>query len=675
MRNKKKYFKIIVGCLVLSGLLSLPRLGFTRNVNYVSNRAPLAENVYIQLPPGAVQPQGWLFHQLRLAAEGLTGRLDETWADVGADNGWLGGKGDSWERGPYWLDGLVPLAYILKDKNLVGKVEKWLTWTLQSQDESGMFGPRPDEKRKFGPAEKRPAEREKNKEDWWPRMVMLKALQTYYEATGDKRVIDFMIRYFEYQAAMLPQKPLGHWTHWAKERGGENLASIYWLYNRTGKPFLLDLGKLVFVQTEKWAEMFASRFPESWNWHGVNTAMGIKQPAVYYQQSKDAAYLAAVKKGIMELMRFHGQVTGMFSGDELLHGTNPTHGTELCTVVEYMFSLEQVLQVTGDPWYADLLEKITYNALPAQLKPDFCARQYFQLPNQIACDREWHNFITKHRETELLFGLETGYGCCTANFHQGWPKYVSQLWLATQDNGLAALSYAPCEVTAKAADNIEVTFTETTDYPFSDTVIFSYKSAAGASFPLHLRIPGWCEKAAVYINEMPYEGELKPGSIVKINRKWEKGDEIKLHLPMNLRVSPALENSAAVELGPLVFALKLNEKWEKIAGQEPFADYQVLTTDAWNYGILRESLKNPAASFNIKMGNMAEQPWTIENAPIEITVKGKKIPGWKQYGGVAGPLPYSPDYYTLPNENPVETLTLIPYGCTKIRISLFPLVY
>jgi hypothetical protein len=144
---------------------------------------------------------------------------------------------------------------------------------------------------------------------------------------------------------------------------------------------------------------------------------------------------------------------------------------------------------------------------------------------------------------------------------------------------------------------------------------------------------------------------------------------------MKVRISPGPENSAAVELGPLVFALKLDEKWEKIAGQEPFADYQVFTTDAWNYGILRECLKNPADFFKIKRGEMADQPWAIENAPIEISVKGKKIPEWKQYGGVTGAIPYSPGYYTLPNESPVETLTLIPYGCTKIRISLFPLVY
>jgi hypothetical protein len=360
----------------------------------------------------------------------------------------------------------------------------------------------------------------------------------------------------------------------------------------------------------------------------------------------------------------------------LLHGTNPTHGTELCTVVEYMYSLEHIIRITGDVFYADRLERVAYNALPTQVKADFCARQYFQLPNQVACDTEWHNFITKHQESELLFGLETGYSCCTANFHQGWPKYVAQLWLATADNGLAALSYAPCRVAAKAADNVDVIFTETTNYPFDDTIVFTFKSEKSVFFPLHLRIPGWCEHAALYINETLYRnGTLKPGTIIKINRKWKNGDILRLQLPMEVRISSWYENSAAVERGPLVYALKIAEKWEKISGEEPYADYKILPGGPWNFGILRESAKKPRESFKIQTKEVRGQPWTIKNAPIKITVKGKKIPQWKIYGGISGPIPYSPDYYKLKNENPEETLTLIPYGCTKLRISLFPLIY
>ncbi|MCK4894915.1 MAG: glycoside hydrolase family 127 protein, partial [Calditrichia bacterium] len=362
-------------------ILLMTNISLAENLNYVSNRPPLSESPYIQLPLGAVQPQGWVLEQLQLSAEGMTGHLDEIWRDVGPDNGWLGGDGDAWERGPYWLDGLLPLAYILKDEALIAKANKWVEAVLTSQREDGYFGPIPDTTKTFDDTRwgRRQAWQEKAKMDWWPHMVMLKVLQQYYEATGDERVIDFMLKYFKYQQANLPSKPLNHWSHWAKTRGGENLASVYWLYNRTGEHFLLDLGAMIFEQTRDWTDRFTSGFPESW--HGVNTGMGIKQPVVWYQYSKDEKYLKAVKQGIHDLMKFHGQVEGLWSGDELLHGTDPTYGTELCTVVEYMFSLETLIQITGDPEYMDILERVAYNALPAQVKADFTGRQYYQMPN------------------------------------------------------------------------------------------------------------------------------------------------------------------------------------------------------------------------------------------------------------------------------------------------------
>jgi DUF1680 family protein len=646
---------------------------FAGNINYVSNRPPLQENAYIQLPLGSIEPQGWLLEQLRLSASGMTGHLDEIWRDVGPDNGWLGGDGDAWERGPYWLDGLLPLAYILKDKVLIEKSQKWVEAALKSQREDGYFGPLPDSSRVFGDSrwERRQAWQEKAKMDWWPHMVMLKVMQQYYEATADKRVIDFMSKYFNYQLANLPTKPLDYWTHWARSRGGENLASIYWLYNHTGESFLLDLGKLVFEQTEDWTTEFTSGHPK--DWHGVNTGMAIKQPAVWYQYSKDEKYLKAVKQGIHDLMKYHGQIEGLWSGDELLHGTDPTHGTEFCTVVEYMFSLETLLQITGDPEYLDILERLAYNALPAQSKADFTGRQYYQTPNQIACTMEWHNFTTKHGETESLFGLETGYGCCTANYHQGWPKFAASLWMATPDNGLAALIYAPSTVTAKVADGMVVTFTEKTDYPFDETISFILDKGKTSFFPLYLHIPAWCESATITINGTEYQKPLA-GSITKIYRSWHKGDIVKLHLPMDIRISLWHEQSVGIERGPLVYALKLAEQWNKLEGDGPYATYEVVTSSPWNFGILREYAEYPDTTFQVKKSPVLPQPWMNQNAPIQIVAKGRKILAWQKYGGVTGPIPYSPYWGSIRSDEPIEEILLIPYGCTKLRISEFPVV-
>lgn len=646
--------------------------------HYVSNRPPLVEVPYVQLPLGAIEPRGWLHHQLLLQARGMAGNLDEIYTNVGPRNGWLGGDGDSWERGPYWLDGLVPLAYILKDDALIRKAQKWIEWTLSSRQPDGYFGPKEESASSDEPGVQRG-----NKGDWWPRMVMLKVLQSYYEATQDPRVLKLMTHYFRYQLKALPARPLAHWTHWGRNRGGENLASIYWLYNRTGEEFLLELAQLVSKQTDDWTNGFLTgKLPSA---HGVNVSMGLKQPAVYYQQARDKKYLEAVEKGWADLLKYHGQVQGMFSGDEMLHGTDPTQGTELCTVVELMFSLETLVQITGRLAYADHLERVAFNALPAQIKADYTARQYFQQANQILCSVAPRNFITDHKGTDLCFGLLTGYPCCTTNMHQGWPKYVQNLWLATSDNGLAALIYAPSEVEAKVADGVTVRFIEQTDYPFDDKVKFVLSRAPlspggerGATpeaptkpvrFPLHLRIPGWCETASVSVNGREWLSRARAGDVVRIDREWTSGDTVELHLPMKIRISRWHENSVGIERGPLVYGLRIEEEWRRIGGDDPYAAWEVHPRSPWNYGLIVDE-RNPDSSFRVVQGKGPPQPWELNSVPIRLIASGKRIPHWQNYGAMAGPLPYSP----VPSDQPVEAVTLIPYGATRLRIAQFPVV-
>ena len=231
-------------CLAL--LLSLTYAAPAVSVSVITNRAPLKPRAFHELPLGAIQPRGWLRTQLERQRDGLTGNLDAKYSKiVGPRNGWLGGDGDGWERGPYWLDGLVPLAYILKDEKLIAKARPWIEWSLANQEASGYFGPKRFDKEPL----REPGIQKTPREDWWPRMVMLKVLQQYHSATGDTRVLDLMRRYFRYQLAELKKTPLDHWTFWANRRGADNLMDVYWLYNLTGEPFLLELGNLIHAQT------------------------------------------------------------------------------------------------------------------------------------------------------------------------------------------------------------------------------------------------------------------------------------------------------------------------------------------------------------------------------------------------------------------------------------------
>lgn len=442
--------------------------------NYRQNRAPLTEKPYLELPLGSIKPKAWLLEQLERMRSSMTGNLDKIYPEVmGSRNGWLGGDGDGWERGPYWIDGLLPLAYILDDDSLKAKVQPWIEWTLTHQQENGYLGPIPfEEEPAYEPGLQRGM-----RQDWWPKMVMLKILQQYYEATGDERVITALTEYFKFQLEQLPETPLDHWTLWANRRGGDNLQVVYWLYNITGDEFLLELGELIAEQTFPWTHVFLNEESDNppnspWHYaqnqrypfdsaeiealtvsqigsmHCVNFAQGLKQPIVYYQQQADEKYIAAVKKALQDMKKYHGQPQGMYGGDEPLHGNNPVQGVEFCSISEEMFSLETMLTITADMEFADLLEKIAYNALPSQASDDFTSRQYFQAANQVELtDQLETSFETQnHGGTDFVFGTLTGYPCCTSNMHQSWPKYVQNLWYATHDGGVAALLYAPSEV-------------------------------------------------------------------------------------------------------------------------------------------------------------------------------------------------------------------------------------
>lgn len=640
--------------------------------NYKNNRYPLLRKPLMELPLGSIKPKGWLHEMLVRQKNGASGQMDVLYPSVmGKRNGWLGGDGDQWERGPYWIDGLLPLAYILDDDVLKAKVQPWIEWALQSQREDGFFGPEKDY-----PGE--PGLQRDNSQDWWPRMVVLKILQQYYSATNDKRVVAFMTKYFRYQLNTLPQKPLGHWSSWAEFRACDNLQAVYWLYNLTGEDFLLELGHLLHRQSFSFIDRGDLRRPCTI--HCVNLAQGIKEPIIYYQQDTDRKYIDAVKEGFRDIRRFHGQPQGMYGGDEALHGNNPTQGSELCSAVELMYSLEKMVEITGDIDFADHLERIAFNALPAQISDDFMTKQYFQQPNQVMVTRHRRNFDQDHEGTDLAFGTLTGYPCCFSNMHQGWPKFTQHLWYATPDNGIAAIVYSPSEVTANVGDNVPVVISEDTYYPMDHQITFTIKEVRNkvkqVKFPFHLRVPKWCKQAEIRVNGK-MEQTVKGGKIAIVDRIWKRNDKIELYLPMEVFTSTWYENAVSIERGPLVYALKMEENWEKKEFKDSWYGsyyYQVTSSDPWNYGLVDFDRNRMNEVAQVSINSQKQQldfPWNQENAPVEIKMKARLIPTWTVYNEMAGPQPFS---FCGSAEGGEQEITLIPYGCTTLRISEFPVV-
>jgi hypothetical protein len=619
----------------------------------VKNREPLASTPYVLLPLTSVKPQGWLKRQLQIQANGLSGHIEELWPDLGPNSGWLGGKGESWERGPYYLDGLVPLAYLLDDAALIARAKKWVEWTIVNQRADGSIGPA-------------------SNKDWWPRYVMLKVLTQYQEATGDPRVIPLMQRYFSYQAARLDSEPL---KEWAIVRWQDEALTILWLYNRTSDPKLLDLVRKLHDQGYYWPKLFEDFNPlyqgkvtgtdRSMQTHGVNNAQGLKTAAIWWQLTKDQSDIDGLYNQFKVLDRYHLEPNGVHSADEHYAGLDPSQGTELCAVLEAMYSIEHIVAATGDPAFADRLEKIAYNAQPGTFTKDMWGHQYDQQANQVlvsVAKRAWSD----NNADSNLFGLEPNFGCCTANMHQGWPKFVANSWMGTRDDGLAAIAYGPTEVKATVRGGVPVTISEESEYPFRHSVRFKVNPSRSAVFPLELRIPAWANGATVRVNGKPVAG-VKPGSFFKIERKWARNDTVDLDLPMEVRISRWYHNSVAVERGPLVYSLEIGEQWHKVKDRPQAPDWGVSPTTPWNYGLVLDGAQ-PATSFEVTERAIGEYPFSKEGAPVQLKAKARRVPEWTLVNDSAGPLPVSPVH----SAEPVESVILIPYGAAKLRVTAFP---
>jgi uncharacterized protein len=628
----------------------------------IKNSAPLAPNAFYLLPLGSVRPTGWLRDQMQIQAKGLSGHLDETWADVGSNSGWLGGTGESWERGPYFLDGLVPLAYLLDDQRLKAKAQKYIDWTLDHQSPDGMIGPTTNT-------------------DWWPRTVMLKALAQYQEATGDQRVVPVLTRYFSYQLWELPNRPL---RDWGKFRWQDNALIALWLYNRTGDRQLIELVRLLHQQGYDWQAQFADfRYTTpvtaqmikldqdqglndySLSTHGVNNGQALKAAPVWSMVSGSDVDRRGFQQMLDALDKYHGLPNGMFSCDEHLAGRDPSQGSELCTVVETMYSLEQSLAILGDARIGDRLERIAFNALPGTFTDDMWAHQYDQEPNQVEVSLHSRPWTTNGPESNL-YGLEPNFGCCTANFHQGWPKFAASLWMASHDGGLAAVAYSPCEVRT-VVGSTPIHLLETTEYPFRGLVGITVNPATELSFPLRLRIPSWADGAEVRVNGAAITIAANEG-FAKIERPWKAGDRIQLKFPLRPGFTRGYNDSVSIDRGPLVFSYPIGEDWVKLRDRGMTADWQVFPSSQWNYALaVNEKTIGEAPVTERPVGS---SPFSLKEAPVTLRVEARRLPSWQAIDGAADPVPQSP----VTSEEPQESVTLVPYAAAKLRVTAFPVL-
>lgn len=603
-------------------------------------------------PANDLKPTGWLIRQLRIQADGLSGNLDKIWPDV-RDSAWIGGDKDGWERVPYWLDGFIPLAWLLDDEDMKIRAKRYVDGILDRQSEDGWICPCTEEARKDY--------------DVWAYQLICKVLALYCDFTADERAYYGLCRalrclYAEMQSGRVKLKD------WGKFRWFEALIPITYVYERTKEEYLLSLAKLLREQgtdytalTERWVRPLNVWTLET---HIVNLNMMLKYSALLKQllgedsvgEKDDSLYLWNI------LETHNGTAVGTFTGDECLAGIGNTHGFELCSIAELMYSCETLYTATGDSIWADRTEKAAFNALPAAISDDMWTHQYDQLVNQIAAVNYPNKPIFRTNNGESgLFGLEPGYGCCTANFNQAWPKFAMNAY-QYDDGAVVCAHLVPSKLTTQL-QGCRVTIETVSDYPFRLAAEIRVCVEGEIRFPLKIRVPSWAKGATAVAGG---KKAVRQGNYLVMDRQWEKETVISVQLNDTPHLVKRPNGVYVAAYGPLVFALPIEAEYhmkeytrDGVERKFPYCDYELTPASEWRYGF---------ASNHLELCFGAGNEYPFSAAAPRIALKASMAPvDWD----------FADGYDNVSAEKANSTVALgdasekllVPYGAAKLRVT------
>ena len=597
---------------------------------------------------GEIRPEGWLRRQLRIQADGLSGNLDKVWPDV-RDSRWIGGERDGWERVPYWLDGFIPLAYLLEDEDMIARAKRYIDGILAGQAEDGWICP-------CGLEERRGY-------DLWSGFLIAKVLAMYADLSGDDRVEEALYRFFENLYVFTRHTTI---NNWASLRWFEALIPLFWMYERRKEDWLLRLADRLEQQGYDYDKLFGpykDQQPQriwTYSTHVVNLAMALKLSAVV-GRVRDGEYEDLANRMIENLFKYHGMAVGHFTGDECVMGDSPVQGTELCSVVEAMYSYEHLLAASGNPKWGDFLERLAFNALPATCSADMWSHQYDQQTNQIRCARlpEDHVVFGTNGPESHLFGLEPNFGCCTANFNQGWPKFAMSTFMRSEA-GFVSAALAPSTLTTEW-NGVPVTIALNTEYPFKSRLTYTVTCEQPVEFELMVRVPSWAKSATV-------DGvKVAPGAFRTIRRVWSGETSIWVELEFACELVERPRDMKVLWRGPLLYSVQVRERWEMLeytrAGVErkfPYCDYEVYPESPWNYGF------DPKHDFEVEEKLVDSTPFSGSNPPVEIEALLAPV-DWAEEYGVAAVEPKSRKAI-----GEARRVRMVPYGCARLRMTEMP---
>jgi len=607
-----------------------------------------------------IKPEGWLLHKLQSQKVGLTGHPEALSYPYNTclwdgEIPRMGTHGQDWwryEQTAYYTDGLLRLGYLLEDEYLINKGESGISYTLAHPWDNGRLG-------------------SKVITNTWPFAVFFRAVKAAYDVHPSDSTLEALSKHYY----SIPMKQL------VRKRDIISVEGMLWTAARTGDKSLVARADSAFrMRKALLGDIKTSRddrvTPEflmgeaPYKMHGVTMSEMLKLPILLYAATGNPWYRHLAVTALDRLYEEDGLPDGLFTSAEWLQGRGIRHSHETCNAIDMSWTLGCFLEILKDARYADMLEKIVFNAGAGSVTQDFKALQYYSSVNQfIATGTSNHN-KDNYCSTWMAYRPTHQTECCAGNIHRLFPNYAARMWLLGDGEAVAAL-YGP----SRFRYSESLTFIEETGYPYGEKITFRVEASKGRDpVKFTLRIPGWCSGASLRVNGKPVKEPLASGSFISLDRSWRDGDIIELQLPMETECRTAFGGGVFFQRGPLVYSYAIPARYQKdtvryanMNGKYPedddaFPCWDIRPDGPWNFAVASDAYGETGVSKDGAGNGLA--PLRIPVRPIE----------WDFDKGPAGEL-LTPDLPVCPHPTgPVQYIDLVPYGQTTLRLTVFPVL-
>lgn len=694
----KKSIVILAGLLLLAGC-----------AKQTTTSVPVAPHaVFAEGMIDKIQPEGWLKEILERQRDGLAGHPEAMaypfntvlWAgELKRDSESRGADWWRFEQTAYYLDGITRLGFLLDDQKFLdtwqenieyvlahplpakaGMTEEEAMQQLQRGRRPRSFDAQvsadPEAQKRFEQMQARMKERNARQARIlmadrsegrlgpetgsmaWPFAVFFRAVQAYYEATGDPRIPEALEKnYLSYSLDEL-----------AQDRYVINVEGILWTYALTGNQALLDLAVNAWERGESNMTQETALDDSEFHMHGVTMNELLKVPLLLYAYTGEEKYLQAALHAEEKMEAPNMLIDGINSSSEALAGNDPLASHETCDISDYTWTMGYYLMVTGDGQWADRIEKGIFNGGFGAITKDFKTMQYFSCPNQfIATGNSNHNAF-KYGLTWMQYRPIHETECCIGNLHRYFPNYVARMWMKDRKGQPVAALYGPSSVEYELGKGITVKIEEKTAYPFEEQVCFEFSFfkngkpyAKAVDMDFTYRIPGWVKGQET--------------GFKTVSKQWKTGDTFTVDLPMEIEIVDNPVIGTSVQRGPVVYSYAIPANVEedpaiyenlagKVSANPDFKSWSMTPAGKWNYALVKDGLKD------LKVEKTGAQgfPFDLETVPLKIRVPVTGVKGWTLKENRFTPaLPE-----TFKTEGKVEYIDLVPYGSTTLRVTIFP---